>query len=123
MGYSLRTKDWRYTAWFVWNGTLLRPNIPPARTIADGTRQLFRPTNGSDGFFDELFGYTPNVSADHDGGSATGSETPSVRSASNRIFESDFDALDVIEVASTYPDKAAELYTRLVELISAKWLQ
>ena len=25
MGYSLRTKEWRYTVWLVWNQTSLRP--------------------------------------------------------------------------------------------------
>jgi hypothetical protein len=26
MGYSMRTKDWRYTEWTQWNGTELQPN-------------------------------------------------------------------------------------------------
>jgi hypothetical protein len=26
MGYSMRTKDWRFTVWTQWNGTSLRPN-------------------------------------------------------------------------------------------------
>ena len=26
MGYSLRTPEWRYTAWFLWNSTKLQPN-------------------------------------------------------------------------------------------------
>lgn len=26
MGYSLRTPEWRYTAWFLWNSTMLQPN-------------------------------------------------------------------------------------------------
>jgi iduronate 2-sulfatase len=25
MGYSLRTAEWRYTEWVVWNGTTLQP--------------------------------------------------------------------------------------------------
>lgn len=26
MGYTIRSKDWRYTEWLIWNGTTLKPN-------------------------------------------------------------------------------------------------
>ena len=25
MGYSIRTRDWRWTEWLAWNGTAMRP--------------------------------------------------------------------------------------------------
>eukprot|EP00035_Acanthoeca_spectabilis_P004926 m.108169 g.108169 ORF g.108169 m.108169 type:complete len:550 (+) comp12793_c0_seq7:42-1691(+) len=45
MGYSLRTDVWRYTAWFPWNGSALRPILP------------ISPVNGSQRFYNELFQY------------------------------------------------------------------
>lgn len=51
MSYSMRTADWRYTAWFPWNGTALRP--------------IF-----SDHFAAELYNHTGD-----DGTAATGSLT------------------------------------------------
>lgn len=46
MGYSLRNTLYRYTAWFVWNGTSLAPILPAA------------PVNGTDRFYNELYRYS-----------------------------------------------------------------
>ena len=28
MGYTVRSADWRFTEWYEWNGTALRPTLP-----------------------------------------------------------------------------------------------
>ena len=35
MGYSLRSDQWRFTAWFTWNGTSLEPIAPVAMELYD----------------------------------------------------------------------------------------
>lgn len=78
MGYSYRNDNWRYTAWFRWNGSVLRPIVPSRRR------------NGTDGFFDELYGYTS-------------------------VDESDFDELDAHEVSAEEPATADRLFASLIQ--------
>ena len=111
MGYSLRTDQYRYTAFFKWNGTSQAPIIPATTaavgagtTAASAARvggggggggAALAPRNGTDGFYFELFEY--------------GNATAAVR---------DIDALDVVEQGRVLPAVAAELYTTLVGLIT-----
>jgi hypothetical protein len=86
----------------------------------------FRPANGSHGFYEELFAYSTNStnstnSTDGTNASSNTAHTPTHRSGSSGIVESDFDTLDVVEVAAMYPAEASRLYSRLVGLITARW--
>eukprot|EP00039_Didymoeca_costata_P029970 m.27309 g.27309 ORF g.27309 m.27309 type:complete len:560 (-) comp7884_c0_seq1:85-1764(-) len=54
MGYTLRTENWRYTAWFPWNGSSLAPIIP------------VNATNGTGHFYNELYNYTTDMEQDLD---------------------------------------------------------
>lgn len=49
----------RYTAWFRWNGTALAPILPALDSAGV-------PSNGTDGFFNELFKYAPGPLVDYD---------------------------------------------------------
>ena len=59
MGYSLRDAQWRYNAWFRWNGSALGPIIVPEAGEAV-------PVNGTDGFYNELFRYDQQPLTDFD---------------------------------------------------------
>jgi hypothetical protein len=98
MGYSLRTVEWRYNAWFRWNGSTLAPIVPGASGKA-GNRNNYTgvvvPANGTDGFFNELFQYEP-------------------------LTTSDFNALEMKELAATRPDIVAQLHAKLLDTIAAR---
>lgn len=85
MGYSLRSAAWRYTAWFKWNGTLLRPIVPPLGP--GGTA----PVNGSrDGFYSELYHFPSGT-------------------------EDDIDSWELHELGDTHPDVATQMYKALLQ--------
>ena len=83
-GYSLRSDRWRYNSWCRWNGTQLRPILP---VLHGGV-----PTNGSQGFYNELFEYStaqPN----------------------------DFAAMDTAEIAAQNPGVVAKMHAVLIAMI------
>ena len=41
MGYSMRTTEWRYTEWALWNGTALRPVWAADVTAAGALVELY----------------------------------------------------------------------------------
>ena len=96
MGYSIRTDldgGWRYTAWMPWNGTTLKP-------VTSITSRTAPPLNGTNGFYEELYG-------------------PYNTTAGVNSEESDFNALDVVEVSAEFPGIAATLFAKLVSMIKS----
>jgi hypothetical protein len=87
MGYSLRNDEWRFNAWFRWNGTKLAPIIPSLSHTG-------APSNGTDGFYSELYYYNSTQSA-----------------------EDDLDALELIEMGSLRPDVVDTLYEQLLSAL------
>lgn len=85
---------WRYTAWIPWDGTALEP-------AAAITSRTTPPNNGTGHFYQELYGpYNSTTGVDAE--------------------ESDFNAVDVVEVSSLHPTIVTALFQKLISIIHSE---